>query len=68
MGNSNVKDEREIQFRNITYVAASIIMAMIILNAFKLIPMPYLQVYYFNGITFVYTLYALLFSDKQGNL
>lgn len=67
MGNSNIKSQREIQFRCIVYIAVSIVMAIIVLNTFNLIPLPHLQVYYFNGITFAYTLYALLFSDKNGN-
>ena len=68
MGNSNYKSDREIEFRKIGWLIVSVIMSFIILNRLGLIPLPHLQVYYFNGITFAYVLYALLFSDRSGNL
>jgi len=68
MGNYNHKSKRENQFRLIAYGFVSLVMAIIILNKYNLIPFPAFQVYYLNGITIVIVLYALVFSDKNGNL
>jgi hypothetical protein len=67
MGNSNKKCKRENQFRLVGYSAATITMALIVYNEIFILPNASTYVYAFNGLTFAVTLYALLFSDENGN-
>jgi len=68
MGTYPDKTQREIEFTKIAWIVLTAITGITIFNQFGLIPAPALQVYYFNGITFAYTLYALLLSDKNGDI
>jgi len=72
MGNRNDKSQGEIQLRKIFGLFLCLIMALIAFNNFRFAPFLIngivLQVVLLNGITFIYAILTLIFSDKNGNL
>ena len=72
MGNRNDKSKSEVQLRNIFGLFLCLIMALIAFNNFRFAPFLIngivLQVVLLNGITFIYAILTLIFSDKNGNL
>ena len=72
MGNRNDKSKSEVQLRNIFGLFLCLIMALIAFNNFRFAPFLIngivLQVVLLNGITFIYAILTLIFSDKNGEL
>ena len=72
MGNRNDKSNAEIQLRNIFGLFLCLITGLIAFNNCRYAPFVIngivLQVVLLNGITFVYAILSLIFSDKNGDL
>jgi len=71
-GNRNGKSNAEVQLRNIFGLFLCLIMSLIAFNNFRFAPFLIngivLQVVLLNGITFIYAILSLIFSDKNGNI
>lgn len=68
IGLKNDKTAKEIEMMKIATFIIGFVLALVILNQFAVTPHAVIQMYFFNGITFVYAMYALFFSDTNGNL